>query len=84
MIHDLNALDLDPAAAEVSVVISGHSHQPKIAERDGVLYINPGSCGPQRFKLPVSFGEMRIEEGAISVRIVDVKGALHAATSPVV
>jgi uncharacterized protein len=56
MLHDLAALDLKPKAAGFSVVVSGHSHVPKQEVRDGVLYFNPGSAGPRRFKLPVSVG----------------------------
>jgi putative phosphoesterase len=54
VLHDLNELDLDPAAAGFHIVVSGHSHKPARKECAGVLYINPGSAGPQRFKLPVS------------------------------
>jgi uncharacterized protein len=56
MLHDRQALDLDPAAAGFSAVISGHSHKPLIQWRHGVLYMNPGSAGPRRFSLPVSIG----------------------------
>ncbi|HET7607813.1 MAG TPA: metallophosphoesterase family protein, partial [Gammaproteobacteria bacterium] len=53
VLHDLNELELDPAAAGFAAVISGHSHRPRIERREGVLYLNPGSAGPRRFKLPV-------------------------------
>src|SRR5256885_5615375 len=53
MIHDVNALDLKPAAAGFHIVVSGHSHKPVQDERDGVLYLNPGSAGPRRFSLPI-------------------------------
>ena len=56
MLHDLNALDLDPVAAGVRCVLSGHSHQPHIEWKKGVLYFNPGSAGPRRFSLPVVAG----------------------------
>jgi putative phosphoesterase len=56
MLHSLNDLDLDPVAAEISIIVSGHSHQPVIQRRKGVLYLNPGSAGPRRFSLPVSIG----------------------------
>jgi putative phosphoesterase len=69
LVHDLAGLDIDPAAAGVRIVVSGHSHQPAIAERDGILYVNPGSCGPRRFKLPVSVGELVISPGAVDARI---------------
>ena len=66
MLHDLHALDLDPVAAGMGVVISGHSHQPKIEERKGVLYFNPGSAGPRRFSLPVSLGFLEIADGKVT------------------
>lgn len=58
IVHDLAQLDLDPAAANFHVVVSGHSHRPGLEERNGVLYVNPGSAGPRRFTLPVSVGEL--------------------------
>ncbi len=58
VIHDLALMTLDPAAAGISVVLSGHSHKPLIERRDGVLYTNPGSAGPRRFKLPIAVGEL--------------------------
>src|SRR5215469_12890139 len=60
IIHDLNALDLNPKAAGFAAVISSHSHQPKQESKDGVLYLNPGSAGPRRFKLPISVGKLEI------------------------
>ena len=63
LLHDLGALHLDPASAKFSVVLFGHSHQPKIEHRKGVLYFNPGSCGPRRFELPVTAGLLTVEEG---------------------
>ena len=61
MLHDLGQLDLKPEAAGFRVVVYGHSHQPKIEEKNGVLYFNPGSAGPRRFNLPVSVGRLTIE-----------------------
>jgi uncharacterized protein len=58
VLHDLGQLDLKPEAAGFQVVISGHSHVPKIETRNGVLYFNPGSAGPRRFKLPVCVGRL--------------------------
>src|SRR3982751_1196215 len=55
VIHDVAAIDIDPEAAGVRVVVSGHSHKPSAEERGGVLFVNPGSAGPRRFKLPISF-----------------------------
>jgi putative phosphoesterase len=60
VVHDVNALDLNPRAAGFAAVISGHSHQPKQEMKDGVLYFNPGSAGPRRFKLPISVGRLVI------------------------
>jgi len=71
-IHDLAQLDIDPRAAGVRVVVSGHSHKPKVEEREGVLYINPGSAGPRRFRLPISAAELRIDGGAVDARIVEL------------
>ena len=72
IIHDLNALDLNPRAARFAAVISGHSHQPKQEIKDGVLYFNPGSAGPRRFRLPVTVGRLEILNGKISAKIVDL------------
>jgi putative phosphoesterase len=72
VIHDVNAIDLNPAAANFAVVISGHSHQPRQEIRKGVLYVNPGSAGPRRFKLPISVAKLMIEEHAISAEIVTI------------
>jgi hypothetical protein len=63
VLHDLGRLDLKPQAAGFKVVISGHSHVPKQELRDGVLYFNPGSAGPRRFKLPITVGRIFIENG---------------------
>ncbi|HMF90579.1 MAG TPA: metallophosphoesterase family protein [Candidatus Angelobacter sp.] len=70
VIHDLNLLDLDPKAAGFAAVISGHSHQPKQEVRDGVMYFNPGSAGPKRFRLPVSVGKIRLEGGQLQAEIL--------------
>jgi putative phosphoesterase len=70
IIHDANALDLNPKAAGFAAVISGHSHQPKQETKDGVLYFNPGSAGPRRFKLSISVGRMEIVNGKVSAEIV--------------
>ena len=70
-IHDLAELDIEPGAVGVRVVISGHSHQPSVEHRDGVVYVNPGSAGPRRFKLPISAGELILEGGVASACIVE-------------
>jgi hypothetical protein len=66
VIHDLAQMDIDPTAAAIQVVMSGHSHKPSIQRRAGVIYINPGSAGPRRFKLPIALGELRIAAGSIT------------------
>ena len=61
MLHDVHTLHLDPAAAKFAAVLYGHSHQPVIRRHKGVIYFNPGSCGPRRFELPVTIGMMTVE-----------------------
>lgn len=73
MIHDLGKLDLKPEAAKFSAVFYGHSHQPKIEEKNGVLYFNPGSAGPRRFNLPISVGKLTLSAGKIAAEIVELK-----------
>jgi putative phosphoesterase len=72
VLHDLAQLDIDPGAAQVQVVVSGHSHQPLIQERSGVLFLNPGSCGPRRFRLPISIGELRITGTRLQARTIEL------------
>jgi uncharacterized protein len=69
VVHDLKELRKGQAHR---VVVSGHSHKPKIEERDGVLYVNPGSAGPRRFTLPVALGELRIQGSSVRARIKEV------------
>jgi putative phosphoesterase len=69
-IHDLKQLDIDPLAAGVRVVVSGHSHRPGSVERDGVLYINPGSAGRRRFSLPIAAAELIVDGEQVHSRIV--------------
>jgi putative phosphoesterase len=73
VLHDLGALDLDPRAAGIGVVVYGHSHKPSVTERDGVLYVNPGSAGPRRFTLPVAAAELIVEGRGASARIQDLR-----------
>ncbi len=70
MVHDLAALDLDPAAAELSAVIYGHSHKPLIEWRKGVLFFNPGAAGPRRFSLPVCLGMLEIDQQRLDARLI--------------
>ena len=71
-IHDLARLDIEPRAAGVHVVVSGHSHKPLVEQRHGVVYVDPGSAGPRRFKLPIAVGELLIEGCSVSARIVEL------------
>jgi putative phosphoesterase len=73
VLHDLNALDLDPPTAGFRAVIAGHSHQPRIATKDGVLYFNPGSAGPRRFRLPVSVGRLTLSDGKLAAEIIELE-----------
>jgi uncharacterized protein len=70
MLHDGQALDLDPVAAGFAAVISGHSHRPLIEWRNGVLYLNPGSAGPRRFSLPVSLAILTIRADSLQPQLV--------------
>lgn len=65
VLHDLKALDFDPARRGIEVVISGHSHRPKVDSENGVLYLNPGSAGPRRFTLPISLATLELSDSAI-------------------
>jgi putative phosphoesterase len=73
VLHDLATLDLKPEAAGFKVVISGHSHVPKQEMRAGVLYFNPGSAGPRRFKLPVSVGRLILNDGDPRAELVNLE-----------
>ncbi|MCL2659897.1 MAG: metallophosphatase family protein [Acidobacteriaceae bacterium] len=73
LVHSLEWLDLDPVAAEVAVVVSGHSHKDSIENRKGVVYLNPGSAGPRRFHLPVSVGLVTLDEKGLRAQIVELK-----------
>ena len=73
VIHDIAEIDVDPAAAGVRVVVSGHSHRPSAEERAGVLYVNPGSAGPRRFRLPISIAALTIDGARVSVSVVDLE-----------
>jgi putative phosphoesterase len=73
VLHDLAELDLDPVAAGFRVVVSGHSHRPSIEERNGVLYVNPGSAGPRRFKLPIAVAELQIAGRSVKAKMVELK-----------
>ena len=75
VVHDLKDLDRDPSVEGFRVVISGHSHNPSIVEKDGVLFLNPGSAGPRRFKLPVAIASLLVNERSVNAKIVDLNVA---------
>jgi putative phosphoesterase len=73
VLHVLADLAIDPAATGISAVISGHTHQPRIDTKSGVLFVNPGSAGPRRFRLPVTVGRIRVEDSGLVPEIVELK-----------
>jgi len=73
ILHDLARLDLDPQAAGIHLIISGHSHIPAITKKNGVLYLNPGSAGPRRFSLPVTLARITIQGKELSPEIVSLE-----------
>ncbi len=77
VLHDLSELDVDPEAAGFRVVVSGHSHRPSIEERGRVLYVNPGSAGPRRFRLPIAVAELQIVGASVRARVVELGPDFH-------
>jgi putative phosphoesterase len=73
VIHNVNEIEDDPMEGKISVVISGHSHQPSVVKRDEILFVNPGSAGPRRFKLPVSVGRINLAKKHLRAAIVELK-----------
>jgi putative phosphoesterase len=72
VVHNVAELDIDPAAGGFRVVVAGHSHRPASEENDGVLWFNPGSAGPRRFRLPVAVGRLIVERGEVRGEIVTI------------
>jgi putative phosphoesterase len=72
VLHNLKELDLDPAAAGIDVVVSGHSHQPKIETVGGVIYLNPGSAGPRRFTLPIALATVELSRDAVRPHLHEI------------
>jgi putative phosphoesterase len=72
LLHNLNELALDPGAAGLHAVVAGHSHRPRLEEKNGVLYFNPGSAGPRRFKLPVAVGRLTVADGKLRGEIIEL------------
>ena len=73
VLHDISELDLDPLAAGFRAVIYGHSHKPEIYEKGGVLFLNPGSAGPRRFKLPVTIAVLDLQDGILQARLIELE-----------
>jgi putative phosphoesterase len=74
MLHDLGTLHLDPSAAKFAAVLYGHTHKPTIWRHKGVLYFNPGSCGPRRFQLPVTIGFLYVRsDDTLDAEILDLE-----------
>ncbi|MBS1839234.1 MAG: metallophosphoesterase family protein [Acidobacteria bacterium] len=73
LIHNLNDLGLNPAASGIHIVLSGHTHQPKQFQKDGVLYINPGSVGPRRFSLPICLARLDLSVSPWSARFIEME-----------
>ncbi len=73
ILHDVNAIDLNPKAAGFAAVISGHSHKPHQEMKDGVLYFNPGSAGPRRFKLPITVGRLEINGAVLTATVLSLE-----------
>ena len=72
LLHIVKELKSTPPPANVRVVVSGHSHQPSIAEREGILFLNPGSAGPRRFKLPVSIAHLEVRGSDVVAKMIDL------------
>jgi putative phosphoesterase len=72
VLHNLKEIKLDPAASGINVIICGHSHRPKIETKNGVLYINPGSAGPRRFKLPIAVATLEFSDRALLPQILEI------------
>ncbi len=72
MVHAIDDLDLSPSAAQIDVVVYGHSHKPSVTQRDGVLYLNPGSAGPRRFSLPVTVALLHLDAVEVRAEIVQL------------
>jgi hypothetical protein len=73
VLHDIQQLDIDPAAAEINIIVSGHSHKPSRTERSGVIYLNPGSAGPRRFQLPITVARLNLLRSPWSVEFIDFR-----------
>jgi putative phosphoesterase len=73
VLHDLHELDVDPVREGIAAVVSGHSHQPLVREEGGVVFVNPGSAGPRRFRLPISVGYLHVSAGAVRAELLQLQ-----------
>lgn len=73
MLHNVKELSIDPAREDIGVVIAGHSHKPSIERRDGVLFLNPGSAGPRRFKLPISVAQLHVAGSEVQAKLIELE-----------
>ena len=73
VLHDIADLDVDPVADGIAAIIAGHSHKPSVLEKDGVLFLNPGSAGPRRFTLPVAVAKLFVGDGAVRAEICTLR-----------
>lgn len=73
LIHNVRDLAIDPAGAGYRVVVSGHSHMPSIREQNGVIYLNPGSAGPRRFKLPIAVARLQVDRESVRAEIIPIE-----------
>jgi uncharacterized protein len=73
VLHDIAKLDIDPAENHIAAIIAGHSHKPAVTEKDGVLFLNPGSAGPRRFTLPVALAKLIVGDGELRAEICDLQ-----------
>ena len=78
VLHNLAELEIEPVAKGVQIVVTGHSHKPLVYDHEGVLYINPGSAGPRRFKLPITVAEVIVSGRSVSARIVELRDSNKA------
>jgi putative phosphoesterase len=72
MLHDLKEIDINPSSAGFRVVVSGHSHKPSVAKREGILYVNPGSAGPRRFSLPITVAHLRVAGEEVTAQLINL------------
>jgi predicted phosphodiesterase len=72
MLHDVKEIEISPAGGGFRVVVRGHSHKPSVTEQRGVLYVNPGSAGPRRFKLPVSVAHLHVDGEKVQAKVIEL------------